>query len=43
MSLRKKIQPLDSKFEFAVGMANWCSYGLWTLCCKHNHWCCSNS
>ena len=27
MSLRKKIQPSDSKFEFAGGVANWCKLG----------------
>ena len=27
MSLRKKIQPSDSKFEFAGGVANLCSLG----------------
>jgi len=27
MSLRKKNQPSDSKFEFGGGVANWCRLG----------------
>jgi len=31
MSLRKKIQPSDSKFECGMGVANWCRLGYVTV------------